>query len=232
MNSDHSAESPFINGSTPAAVLFDLDGTLIDSVPSLAMAVDQMLEQLDRPKAGVHKVRQWVGNGAAVLVRRALSDSVQVSADICDEEAEHALGLFLEAYAVCASSGAELYPGVKPFLEEMQARNFPMAVVTNKPLRFVPEILSMLEIDHYFQLLVGGECLPHKKPHPEPLLHAARELAVKPEQLLMIGDSKHDVQAARNALCPVAAVTYGYNHGEPIAESAPDWVVDSLMELL
>ncbi|MCW8887117.1 MAG: phosphoglycolate phosphatase [Motiliproteus sp.] len=227
-----SAASPFVNGSAPAAVVFDLDGTLIDSVPSLAVAVDRMLVKLQRPEAGIDKVRQWVGNGAAVLVQRALSGSVKVAEDLDEALAEQALAVFLEAYADCASEGTVLYPGVKDFLDNMQSRQMPMAVVTNKPLRFVPEILTTLSIDHYFQLLVGGECLTHKKPHPEPLLHAARKLGVKPQQLLMIGDSKHDVNAARNALCSVVGVTYGYNHGQPIVDCGPDWVVDSLMELL
>ncbi len=226
------ATSPFVNGSTPAAVVFDLDGTLIDSVPSLATAVDLMLMKLQRPEAGIDKVRQWVGNGAAVLVRRALSDSVDVAKDLDELLAERALRIFLEAYADCVSEGTLLYPGVKEFLENLQSRQIAMAVVTNKPLRFVPEILTSLSIRHYFQLLIGGECLTHKKPHPEPLLHAAHKLGVKPQQLLMIGDSRHDVSAARYALCPVVGVTYGYNHGQPIADCGPDWVVDSLMELL
>ncbi len=226
------AISPFEPGRAPRVVLFDLDGTLIDSVPSLARAVDIMLQSLGRESAGENAVRQWVGNGAPMLVRRALSGSVNARDDLDPSLVEESLALFLEAYADCASDGAVLYPGVREFLEALQQRQIPMAIVTNKPARFVPEILASLQLDGCFELVVGGDCLASRKPHPEPLLHAVRHFEVAPEQALMIGDSCHDVQAARRALMPVAAVTYGYNHGEPIAASSPDWVVDSCMELL
>ncbi len=226
------SDSPFQPGGEPELVLFDLDGTLIDSVPSLAMATDRMLESLGREPVGEQRVRQWVGNGAAVLVKRALSNDIVVDDELDAALAERALTVFLDAYSDCASQGTLVYPGVKPFLEELSQRGIAMAVVTNKPVQFVPAILETLQLDSYFQLLVGGDCLAHKKPHPEPLLHAARYFQVAPRSVLMVGDSSHDVKAARSALLPVACVNYGYNHGVPIADSKPDWVVDSLMELL
>ncbi|MEH6627213.1 MAG: phosphoglycolate phosphatase [Motiliproteus sp.] len=224
--------SPFQQGKEPALVLFDLDGTLIDSVPSLALAIDRMLESLGRAPVGELQVRQWVGNGAAVLVKRALSDSIVVDESLDGALVERALEGFLAAYSQCSSQGTLVYAGVKPFLEALSQRRIPMAVVTNKPLQFVPSILRELQLDGYFQLLVGGDCLTHKKPHPEPLLHAAKHFQVDPQRALMVGDSCNDVKAARRALFPVACVNYGYNHGAPIADSKPDWVVDSLMELL
>ena len=107
-----------------------------------------------------------------------------------------------------------------------------MAVVTNKLVEFVPTLLSGLDIDHYFVALVGGACTSQKKPSALPLLHACEVLNVPPETCLMIGDSCNDVQAARAAKMPVAAVNYGYNHGEPIAGSHPDIVVGSIFDLV
>lgn len=248
--------SPFTRAGSPELVLFDLDGTLIDSVPGLALAVDRMLTALGRPPAGEHAVRGWVGNGAPMLVRRALCGAVEVGHGVAEvpegvaeaegiAEAEggkaggieaalqdEALRLFLDAYADCATIGTQLYPGVRPFVDELRRRQLPMAIVTNKPARFVPDILQALGLQSHFQLLIGGDTLSNKKPHPEPLLHAGRQFNLSSAQMLMIGDSINDVQAARRAQVPVACVSYGYNHGAPITDSQPDWVVDSLMELL
>jgi phosphoglycolate phosphatase len=145
---------------------------------------------------------------------------------------EHAHQRFLEAYGRAPEEGSRLYPGVRDFLAALQARGLPMALITNKPARFVPPLLRSFELDGFFGLTLGGDSLAEKKPHPAPLLHAAAHFGVAPARCLMVGDSRHDIEAARRAGCPVAAVTYGYNHGEPVTASGPDWVVDSLPELL
>ncbi|OMH32166.1 phosphoglycolate phosphatase [Motiliproteus sp. MSK22-1] len=223
---------PFSSTPTPQLVLFDLDGTLVDSLPGLTMATDQMLLSLGRAPAGIAAVCQWVGNGAATLVRRALSNSIEVDKSLDPQLVNEALKVFMHAYRESIAEGTVLYPGVRGFLDELKLRKVPMAIVTNKPEGFVPDIINSLELHGYFQLVVGGDTLATKKPDPEPLLHAAKSFSVPPARVLMVGDSRHDVRAARNAGMPVACVTYGYNHGESIAESSPDWVVDSFMELL
>lgn len=216
----------------PQLIMLDLDGTLVDSVPDLAVAVDQMLTQLDRPKAGEEKVRDWVGNGASMLVARALSDAMQPQACHLEGELyEAAYMAFLKAYAQSNGRYAQIYPGVEAALEKWSQQKIPLAVVTNKPMLFTKALLKSLRLSRYFHFVVGGDSLPQKKPDPAPLLHVIEQLEAQPEACWMVGDSKNDVQAARAAQCKVAAVSYGYNHGESIADSDPDLLVDRLDQL-
>lgn len=216
----------------PQLIMLDLDGTLVDSVPDLAIAVDQMLTELDRPKAGESKVRDWVGNGASMLVARALSDSLEPQS--CHQEGElydAAYLAFLKAYAESNGRYAQIYPGVEAALEKWTQQKIPLAVVTNKPMLFTKALLKSLRLSRYFHFVVGGDSLPQKKPDPAPLQHIMNQLEAAPEACWIIGDSKHDVQAGRAAGCKVAAVTYGYNHGESIADSEPDLLVDRIDQL-
>lgn len=220
---------PF-GGDLPAAVLFDLDGTLLDSVPDLAAAVDRMLALRGHPPAGVEQVRDWVGNGAPVLVARALAGDVE-HAGIDSPEAQAALKDFLAAYAE-SHTLTQVYPGALALLDWLAARQVPMAVVTNKPERFVAPLLEEKGLARYFDWLVGGDTLPQQKPHPAPLHYVLELAGVDAGRALFIGDSRNDVLAARAAGMPVVAVSYGYNHGQPIAASAPDLLVDSLAALI
>lgn len=216
----------------PQLIMLDLDGTLVDSVPDLAAAVDQMLVELDRPKAGEAKVRTWVGNGASMLVARALSDAMQPqSCHLEGELYEAAYLAFLKAYADTNGRYAQIYPGVEAALEKWSQQKVPLAVVTNKPMLFTKALLKSLRLARYFHFVVAGDSLPQKKPHPAPLLQVIAELEADAQACWMVGDSKNDVQAGRAAQCKVAAVTYGYNHGEDIADSEPDLLVDRLDQL-
>ena len=217
-------------GELPRLVMFDLDGTLIDSVPDLAAAVDRMLVELGRPPAGVENVRDWVGNGARVLVRRALAGGLDHVA-VGDAETEEALARFLDIYADCHHLTA-LYPGVHELLEALSTAAVELAVVTNKPERFVAPLLEQVGLGGYFRWIIGGDTLPQQKPDPAALLQVMRLAGVEAAQSLFIGDSRNDVLAARAAGVPCIAVSYGYNHGRPIAEEKPGLVVDSLAELL
>ncbi len=217
-------------GRIPDLVMFDLDGTLVDSVPDLAAAIDTMLGRLGRPPAGVERVRDWVGNGAAVLVRRALAGSIDHDG-VDDARAADALAIFLEAY----SGGHALttvYPGVPAFLDWLQDNAVKMAVITNKPQRFVQPLLDEVGLGGYFDWLIGGDTLPTQKPDPAALLHVMRQAQVSSQRALFVGDSRNDVLAARAAGIKVVAVSYGYNHGQPIAAENPDLLVDSLIALI
>lgn len=218
----------------PHLIAFDLDGTLVDSVPDLATAVDRMLVQLGRAPAGEDKARAWVGNGAAVLVRRALADSADPHAVEQVDDALHldAIQIFRTCYHEENGRLSRLYPGVESVLEALAGLGITLAVITNKPLVFTEPLLQHLGIAGFFQSVLGGECLPHRKPHPLPLLHTCEQLGVLPKQALMVGDSRNDVEAAKAAGMPSAALTYGYNHGEPVAASEPDWLLDDFRELL
>ena len=217
-------------GELPRLVMFDLDGTLIDSVPDLAAAVDRMLVELGRAPAGVEQVRQWVGNGARVLVRRALAGALDHSA-VGESETEEALARFLDIYADCHELTA-LYPGVHELLEALSTAAVELAVVTNKPERFVAPLLEQVGLGGYFRWIIGGDTLPQQKPDPAALLQIMRLAGVEATQSLFIGDSRNDVLAAHAAGVPCVAVSYGYNHGRPIAEEKPSLVVDNLAELL
>ncbi|MBA6418455.1 phosphoglycolate phosphatase [Pseudomonas sp. 5Ae-yellow] len=217
-------------GDLPRLVMFDLDGTLMDSVPDLAAAVDQMLALRNRPPAGIERVRDWVGNGAAVLVRRALADDMQ-HADVNDTEAQSALADFLRCYAG-DHSRTQLYPGAAELLAALQANGVKLALVTNKPERFLPELLTEKGLAGRFAWLVGGDTLPVQKPDPGALLWVMQQAGVSAGQSLFVGDSRNDVRAAKAAKVPVVAVSYGYNHGEPIAAENPDLLVDSLDALI
>jgi len=217
-------------GELPRLVMFDLDGTLVDSVPDLAAAVDRMLVELGREPAGVERVRQWVGNGARVLVRRALAGGLDHSA-VGEAETEEALARFLDIYADCHEL-ITLYPGVHELLEALSTAAVELAVVTNKPERFVAPLLEQVGLGGYFRWIIGGDTLPQQKPDPAALLQVMRLAGVSQEQSLFVGDSRTDVLAARAAGVPCVAVSYGYNHGRPVAEEEPQLVVDSLAELL
>jgi phosphoglycolate phosphatase len=213
----------------PELILIDLDGTLIDTVPDLADAVDVMMRALGMPERGEHSVRQWIGNGAERLVRRALIDSLDGEPD--DELFRRAYPVFLQAYESNVCELSRPYPGVLEGLAFLKSAGYRVGCVTNKPARYTEPLLKALGMFDDFAIVVSGDTLPQQKPHPEPLLHAARFFGVAPESALMIGDSINDVRAARAAGFAVVCVPYGYNHGHDIREADPDAVIDSLEAL-
>ncbi|PWU39835.1 phosphoglycolate phosphatase [Pseudomonas aeruginosa] len=225
-----SAAEPFFATRLPRLVMFDLDGTLVDSVPDLTAAVDSMLASLGRPPAGIEKVRQWIGNGARVLVRRALAGSIEHDG-IGEEETEAALALFMEAYAD-SHALTEVYPGVVDTLKWLKRNGVEMALITNKPERFVAPLLDEMKLGRYFRWIIGGDTLPQQKPDPAALLFVMKMAGIEPEDALFVGDSRNDVLAAKAAGVRCAALTYGYNHGRPIAEEVPTLVIDNLRDLL
>jgi phosphoglycolate phosphatase len=217
-------------GRLPRLVMFDLDGTLIDSVPDLAAAVDNMLLELGRQPAGIDAVREWVGNGVHLLVRRALANHIDAE-NVDEVEAAHALELFNGFYA----QGHELtvvYPGVRDTLKWLNKQGVEMALITNKPERFVAPLLDQMKIGRYFKWIIGGDTLPQKKPDPAALFFVMKMANIPASQSLFVGDSRSDVQAAKAAGVKCVALSYGYNHGRPIAEESPALVIDDLRKLI
>ena len=205
-------------------VLFDLDGTLVDSAPDIAEAVNRMLAELDLPRAGEDVVRGWIGDGARVLLQRALRHGG--SAQPVDE----VMPRFMVHYGDCLLLHARVYPGVHEALDALSARGVAMALCTNKPQRFLPALLEATGIAGHFQALVGGDTLAERKPSPVPLLHLAAKLGQAPGDCLMVGDSAADADAARAAGMPLVLVRYGYpGAGAPAGALA---MVDDLRELL
>ena len=228
-------------------VAFDLDGTLVDSAPGLTSAVDQALYALELPVAGEDRVVTWIGNGADVLMERALTWARQERAsqrsaqgkpsvdhaDIPQEEQLRILRkLFDRFYEETVEEGSFLFPDVLETLSVLHAKGIPMGLVTNKPTPFVAPLLEALDIAKYFSVIVGGDDVQNKKPHPEPLLMVAEKLGLAPAELLFVGDSRNDIQAAKAAGCCSIGLTYGYNYGEPISLSEPDYIFDQFNELL
>lgn len=222
------------NARWPGVALFDLDGTLVDSAPDLAAAVDQMLAHLGRSPAGLEKVRDWVGNGAGILVRRALAGKTDWEPASPRDEALHkdALAIFYHAYGQLNGQHAAVFDGVLECLNHLKTKGCRMAVVTNKPDQFVAPLLKQTGLADYFELFVGGDTLPVKKPDPAPLLHAMEKLGGTRGTTVMVGDSSADVSAAIAAGIPCVAVRYGYNFGSSVNSLGADAVVDSLAQLL
>jgi len=213
-------------------ILFDLDGTLIDSVPDLASAVNAMLQQLGRNTFDEDTIRFWVGNGAQVLVKRALSGQSEIDEDLDPTLFSNALERFLEVYADNLSVSTLTYPNVSSTLQALKLRAYRLVIVTNKPFDFVEPILNGLGLDGLFELILGGDSLSEKKPSPLPLLHVCETLDVNVEACLMVGDSKNDMLAANASDMQSVGVTYGYNYGEDIGTYDPEIVINDFAELL
>ncbi|MFT4650866.1 MAG: phosphoglycolate phosphatase [Flavobacteriales bacterium] len=211
------------------AVLIDLDGTLVDSVPDLANAIDQMMLQLAMPARGIDAVTQWIGNGADRLVKRALVNSME--GEPSEALLQKALPLFEVAYAANNGKHSYLYDGVEVGLNYLHQQGYRLGCVTNKPIAFTLPLLEAMGIADFFDVTIGGDQVERIKPDPQPLLMAAEELRVDPKQAVMLGDSVSDVMAARAAGMPIICVSYGYNHGQDIRSHDPDAVIDSLAQL-
>jgi len=213
-------------------LIFDLDGTLINSALDLGLAINYMLAKIGRNPFEDTTIHHWVGNGAEILVRRALSASRDIDEDLDIELVEEALGIFLYSYENNLANATVTYAGVKDTLQELKSQAYTLAIVTNKPFRFVQPILESLNLDNIFELVLGGDSLEEKKPHPEPLLYVCDTFDIPIEESLMIGDSKNDILAANACEMDSVAVTYGYNYGEDIRKHNPSIVIDAFSELL
>jgi phosphoglycolate phosphatase len=208
------------------AVTIDLDGTLLDTIPDLAVAANRMLQELARPPLEVELIRTFVGKGISRLVERTLAAGFD---DAVDEELiKRGQRIFERHYTDVNGRHTTIYPGVKEPLTRLREQHFPLACVTNKSERFTVPLLGMIGLASYFEHVVCGDTLARKKPDPAPLLYACDALKIRPSEMLMIGDSVNDTQAARAAGCPVFCVTYGYNEGFDVRELDSDALVDSL----
>ncbi len=207
------------------SVTFDLDGTLLDTVADLAEACRRMLEEIGAPPRSEAEVHSFVGKGMAVLVERCLTRELAPTA----EQLHLAIESFKRHYAEANGTLTQIYPGVLEGLKAWRASGLKMGVVTNKPGMFTEALIERMGMADYFDVLVSGDTTAHKKPHPEPILHACRIFDVSPGRNLHIGDSKNDIQAARAAGCPTFCVPYGYNEGEPVNAADCDALVPDLL---
>jgi phosphoglycolate phosphatase len=215
------------------AVFFDLDGTLVDSVPDLAFAIDAMLVAMAYRAAGEDNVRLWVGNGARRLVLRALANARQCAESAVDyRELSSAHALFLEHYSKSASQRTRVYPGVVQTLTALKNRGLRMAIITNKPQQFTPHLLQVLGLSSFFDMVVCGDTLPVQKPDPAALFYVMEKWQLQPADCVMVGDSRNDIEAANAAGVRSVCVSYGYNHGEDTRMLPATWHVGRFSELL
>lgn len=213
-------------------LLFDLDGTLVDSAPDLALSVNQMLVELGSTPFSQEVIRGWVGNGASILIQRALSGNAEISADLDNTLIERALAIFYQTYQANNCIETRLYPHVLDTLTVLKERGYRLAIITNKPEKFIAPIIDGLGLNGLFELIIGGDTLEKRKPDPLPLHYACQQLSVNIDQCVMIGDSKNDILAAKAANMQSVALTYGYNYGEDIGNYQPELIIDNFADLL
>jgi phosphoglycolate phosphatase len=204
-------------------LIFDLDGTLIDSKLDLAQSVNAMLEHMGREPLAHETVYSYVGNGAPMLVRRALGEGAT------DSECENGLAHFLAYYREHMLDNTVTYPGVREGLDQLKGKA--MAVLTNKPVRFSEEILKGLGLSRYFQFVYGGNSFERKKPDPMGVETLLRDFAAPPSDAMMVGDSDVDIRTARNSGIWACGVSYGLGT-ESLRLDPPDIMLDSLEELV
>jgi phosphoglycolate phosphatase len=208
--------------SATRVLIFDLDGTLIDSKLDLALSINATMRHMGHPPLTHETIYRYVGNGAQVLVRRALGDRAT------DAEATAGLTYFLSYYREHMLDNTVAYPGVREGLELLAGR--PMAVLTNKPVRFSNWILEGLGLSRYFRYVYGGNSFEKKKPDPMGVEVLLRDLQATPPEAMMVGDSEVDVRTARNSGIWACGVSYGIGV-DGMEACPPDLMIDSLVEL-
>ncbi len=209
-----------------SAVVFDLDGTLVDSASDIAEAVNRTLEDLSLPRVSEATVRSWIGEGVRKLVTTALNDAGS------ERTLDEVMPTFMRHYRDCLLRSPQLYDGVVETLQVLRQRGLPMAICTNKPAALVPPLLAHLDIAGFFAHIIGGDSLPQRKPAAEPLLHTAALLGQPVQACLMVGDSATDLGAADNAGMPIVLVRYGYPRDLDLDATDAVAVIDALPELL
>ncbi|GFE58191.1 HAD family hydrolase [Geobacter sp. AOG1] len=204
-------------------IIFDLDGTLVDSLDDLTDATNHMLSLLGRPTLTSESVRQLVGQGARRLVERALVNGTEA-------EVERGIDAFLTYNGEHLSDRSRLYPGVRETLEVLHGIGLPLTVISNKNVALCRGLLKVLGLEGYFAAVLGADSLPFRKPSPEPLLKLLRDFRTSPATAIMVGDSINDVAAGRGAGVVTVGCTYGYGDLAELRDA--DYRIDELPQLL
>lgn len=208
--------------------MFDLDGTLVHTAPEIAAAANLMLADLGREKLPYSQVESYIGEGAVVLIKRCLTEQVNV---------EPEAALFAQAESLFFAHYANNVAVSKPFdgvvegLQAIWSKNLKLACVTNKPEKFTLPLLKESGLADFFDLVVSGDSLPQKKPHPMQLQYICTQFNVLEAEAMLVGDSNTDIAAAQAAGCFIVTVPYGYNQGKVIDESQVDATIDDLTAL-
>ncbi|PKR81406.1 phosphoglycolate phosphatase [Brumimicrobium salinarum] len=219
-----------VNFKDKELIIFDFDGTLINSIPDLTLAINKMLSHFKFSTLTITEVTPFIGNGAKPLVKRALDAAMKKEGSI-EVDFKEAFDIYLAAYKEITCKDTFMYPGVLDTLNYLKEKEYKMVICTNKPMEFVEPILDTLKIKDFFQLWIGENSLAEKKPSALPLLHLVEEMNSSIEKSIMIGDSKNDILAAQNAKMDSIGATYGYNYNENISDYKPTMVLDNFTDL-
>ncbi|MBV8470105.1 MAG: phosphoglycolate phosphatase [Burkholderiaceae bacterium] len=210
------------------AAIIDLDGTMLDTLPDFQVALNGMRAGFGLAPITQKQIGLMVGKGSEHLIRSVLA--LDWDKDAIELRFDTAMDAYQRHYLSINGNHSALYPDVLEGLRAMQAQGLRLACVTNKPISFTTPLLKQKGLDGFFELVYGGDSLPRKKPDPLPLQTVCREFGLAPAQVVAIGDSSNDAQAARAAGCPVLTVPYGYNHGEAIHKINSDGIVSTLLD--
>ncbi len=210
------------------AAIIDLDGTMVHTAPDFQVAINRMRADLGLAPLTVETVIDFVGKGSENLMRRVLA--VDFGADEVERRFEQALAGYQRHYLDINGDYSRVYDGVHEGLAAMKAQGLRLACVTNKPIAFARPLLDKTGLAGYFELVYGGDSLPKKKPDPLPMLTVCRDFALEPFEVVAIGDSSNDADAARAAGCKSLTVPYGYNHGQPVHSIDSDGIVATLFD--
>ena len=215
-------------------IMFDLDGTLVETAPEICDAVNDTLRQFKLPEVAQQQVNDWIGHGTGALLVQALAYSGQIDAGTVRGASDLATisAAFKQHYQALCGTRSQLYPQVRETLLALRQRGVKLTVVTNKEGAFVGTVLDAHQLMPLLDWVVCGDTLPTKKPDPAGILECLKQFDVPRNRALFVGDSSIDIATARNADVQVWALPYGYNMGQPIADSAPDRVIADCSELL
>ena len=215
-------------------ILFDLDGTLIETAPEIADAVNDTLRRFDLPEVTQQQVNDWIGHGTRELLIQALacSGAIDVAAVRASDTLPMIAAEFDLNYQRRCGTRSRLYPQVRETLIALRERGVKLAVITNQECRYTATVLAAHQLAPLLDRVISGDTLPTKKPDPAGIENCIKAFGVPPHRVLFVGDSSIDVATARNAGIDVWALPYGYNMGQPIEASAPDRVIANCSSLL
>lgn len=219
--------------SKPRAMIFDLDGTLANTLPQLRKAMVEVSKALGAKEPTHEEMKHYVGNGLNMLIARVLKANYDAKLeDISEADLEKARAVFKEAYGYYLHADYEIYDGVVEGIAAFKKAGIKLAVVTNKPHRFATKLIEYMGLQQSFDIVLGSEVLKTRKPNPEGLFYVLQNMGVDPQDAVMVGDSVNDIEAGHNAGMPTVTFTYGFDGGVDLKTCNSDYLFDSFKELI
>ncbi|MFC0180732.1 phosphoglycolate phosphatase [Thorsellia kenyensis] len=213
------------------AIGFDLDGTIVDSLPGIHQALNLALIASELSPVDEYQTKGFIGNGIDILLRKTI-ETIKGSDAYYSFDFSSLRKRFDAFYSELMTDGTQLYPNVFSTLHALKQKQIPLVLITNKPSQFLPELLNGLGLSKMFCLVLGADDVKEKKPHPAPIFQTLGSLGILTNEFLFVGDSKNDIECAKNAGVLSVGLTYGYNYHQPIADAKPDFVFDDFAQLL